>query len=303
MIMEPPRWTHEQLHASAAAAIVQFRIVRLEEPLELYLEFFDHYRDTMETLLEGTLDLSSLSDQAVELLSDPDMLYAVRYLASPPISDDDLKVLAEAVLTPKRLKLDPEMARRVVQTVLMALDRNRFPWVGEDREPTNSERYTAMISTVALIATQKTQTARRSTSKQDQEQAVADALVACGFKESRRREITNMQHLPEPGHFYRETPFAGRKADLVVRMWDGRAMPIECKVSNSATNSVKRLNNDAAAKAVVWLHAFGGANTVPAAVLSGVFKVHNLETAQTTGLTLFWAHDLEQLTDFLDAAR
>jgi hypothetical protein len=76
-------------------------------------------------------------------------------------------------------------------------------------------------------------------------------------------------------------------------------MPIECKVSNSSTNSVKRLNNDAAVKAGSWRTDFGLRQVVPTAVLSGVYKLHNLLDAQERGLTLFWAHDLNRLTDWL----
>jgi hypothetical protein len=75
-------------------------------------------------------------------------------------------------------------------------------------------------------------------------------------------------------------------------------MPLECKVTNSSTNSIKRLNNDAAVKADIWLKEFGTAQTVPAAMLSGVFKLHNLVDAQRH-LTLFWAHDLAAFVDWI----
>ena len=78
-------------------------------------------------------------------------------------------------------------------------------------------------------------------------------------------------------------------------------MAIECKVSNSFTNSVKRLNNDAAAKAVAWISQFGTLGVVPVAVISGVYKLGNLIDAQNSGLTLFWAHDLDQLLDWIKA--
>ncbi len=275
----------------------------MHEPLEQYLEAFDEYRDAVEDLIEGTVDLSQLSTQAVEYLTDPNLLTAVRYLASPAISEDDLKVLAEAVLSPKRLTESPEMARRVVDTVLLGLDRNRFPWVSEDREPTDAERQTAVTSTAALIATQKVQTARRTTAKDEQEDAVAESLTANHFTEVPRRAVYNVSHLPGPGEFCRESLFGSRKADLIVRLWDGRTMPCECKVSNSATNSVKRLNNDAAVKARTWLQEFGTTNVVPTAVLAGVFKVHNLVSAQSDGLTLFWAHRLEAMIEFIDQTR
>ena len=46
---------------------------------------------------------------------------------------------------------------------------------------------------------------------------------------------------------------------------------------------VKRLNNDAAVKANRWIEEFGTAQTVPAAVIGGVFEAHNLRAAQESG--------------------
>lgn len=298
-----PHWSEDQLAEDASVAIGLFREIRMQEPLEQYLAAFDEYRDAVENLIEGTVDLSQLSDQAIEYLTDPALLTSVRYLASPAISEDDLKILAEAVLSPKRLRDDPEMAGRVIETVLLGLDRNRFPWFSEDREPTDAERTTAVISTAALIATQKVQTARRTSAGSEQEAAVADSLRANGFTEVPRREVRNGSHLPAPGEFCRESLFGSRKADLVIRLWDGRTIPCECKVSNSSTNSVKRLNNDAAVKAKTWSHEFGTTNVVPTAVLAGVFKVHNLVSAQADGLTLFWAHRLEAMIEFVESTR
>lgn len=47
----------------------------------------------------------------------------------------------------------------------------------------------------------------------------------------------------------------------------------------------------------------GTRQVVPAAVLAGVYKVHNLIQAQTGGLTLFWSHKLEDLRAFVEATR
>jgi hypothetical protein len=80
-------------------------------------------------------------------------------------------------------------------------------------------------------------------------------------------------------------------------------MPLECKVSNSATNSIKRLNNDAAVKATEWIAQFGTAGVVPAAVLSGVFNLRHLEYAQDRGLAIFWAHSLHHLSDWIAETR
>ena len=177
----PPRWSEDQLDQDASEAIRLFREVRMHEPLEAYLEQFETYRDAVENLIEGTVDLTLLRDQAIDLLTDPNGLTAIRYLASPAISEDDLKVLAEAKLSPTRLRENEEMAKRVIDTVLLGLDRNRFPWVSEDREATDAEREAAVIATAALIATQKVQTLRRNDAKDEQEDAVAEKLKQGGF--------------------------------------------------------------------------------------------------------------------------
>ena len=88
-----------------------------------------------------------------------------------------------------------------------------------------------------------------------------------------------------------------------MRLHDTRLMPIECKVSNSSTNSVKRLNNDAAVKAQFWISKFGSDQVVPAAMLAGVFKVLNLTQAQDRKLALFWSHDLDKLGEFIESTK
>lgn len=299
----PPIWSDNELEIDRRASITKFRDERLQEPLEQYLELFDNYRGVFEELLEITVDLTQLSTANSEVLTNPAFLEALRYLAGPPISNDDLKVLADASLAPGRLRDDAYMADRVIETVLMALDRRRFPWVGEGREPDEPERELAALASAALLASQRTSTSRRSESKKTQEKAVADALQGVGFEEVAAIAISTLPDAPEKGQFCGETKFGSRKADFVVGLWDGRKMPIECKVSNSSTNSVKRLNNDAAVKAKKWIQEFGTAQTVPAAVLSGVFKAHNLKSAQDDGLALFWAYKLDALLDWIASTR
>lgn len=303
--VQPPRWTLDQLEADRQIAIAQFREVRMQEPLENYLDALDKYRGVVEDLLETTVDFSQLSEQAVEVLTDPDMLEAMRYLAGPPISADDLKVLTQASLAPTRLRNDPEMARTVVATILLGLDRRRFPWVAEDREPTPAEREAAALASAGLIASRRVMTDRANEAKGDQEDAVDQALRAppTSLIKEEPRAVVALTDALEPGHFCREALFGDRKADLMITLWDGRIMPLECKVSNSSTNSVKRLNNDAAVKARAWREQFGTRGVAPAAVLSGVFKRHNLEQAQEAGLALFWAHSLAPLTAFVEATR
>ncbi len=84
--VDPTKWSAEQLQADRLRSTQIFRRERLEEPLEAYLDTFEEFQDAMETLLEGTVDLSQLEGQALEILTDPDLSISFRYLAGPPIS-------------------------------------------------------------------------------------------------------------------------------------------------------------------------------------------------------------------------
>lgn len=299
-------WTPEDLEADRQAAIAAFRQSRMAEPLEQYLNHFTEAELIMTALLSETADLRALEERAVKLLTNARLLEGFRYLTGPPISLDDLKTLADTnSLTQRTLANDPELLQRLVDTVRTGLDRRRFPWVAEQRTPSGEERQAAVLATAALLATRRTETARRSEAKQDQEALVHQALRAVGFVETTIPGgiIRTISGGPRSGEFSREVILGERKADVVAGLWDDRLMPIECKVSNSAINSVKRLNNDAAAKADAWISDFGERHVVPSATLSGVYKLHNLLQAQDRGLTLYWAHRLSDLTDWIERTR
>jgi hypothetical protein len=94
-----------------------------------------------------------------------------------------------------------------------------------------------------------------------------------------------------------------RKADFVIGLWDDRILAVECKVSNSKINSIKRVKNDAAVKAKLWIQEFGDRLIVPAAVIAGVYNPANLLSAQRDGLTIWWSHDIAQMISWIDRAR
>lgn len=299
-MIAPPRWSEKQLDAERAKAREVFRHERMLEPLEQYLETFDQYQGIVEDLLETTIDVSNLDDPALDVLTNPKLLHAFRYLAGPPVSEDDLEVLAEAVLTPTRLRNDQEMVRRIVDVIRAGLDRRRFPWVTEGREPTESERSGAVLASAALIATSRASTSRRSEGKGRQETLVEDALLKMKMTKVPARRIETMNQAPRPGEFCRESLLGSRKADFVIGLYDQRLLALECKVSNSEINSIKRLNNDAAAKAAIWLKELGSKNVVPSAVLSGVFKLRHLIRAQEDqNCTIFWAHAIGSMVEWI----
>lgn len=231
------------------------------------------------------------------------MRTAFRYLAAPPVSEDDLKTLAETTLSPAALRRDIEQARRVQTIVLHVIDPHRFPWIEERREPTEHERTQAVVASAVLLAARKVETSRRSDAKKRQEEAVRAILRDIGFTIVAPRDILLLDSAPAPGEFCGESKFGDSRADLVVRLHDQRAMPVECKVSNSAVNSYKRINHEAAGKARTWVEGFGKRQTVPAAVISGVFNPANLQTAQAEGLSIIWSHRLQDLAEFVESTR
>lgn len=304
-MISPPRWDAEVLQAEAKAAVKLFRKERLLEPLEKWKKAVDENQALFRQLFRvyGLQNPSQLSPDLLAEIFKVNLGDALRYLVGPPISRDDLKVLAESSLAPRVLAKRPEEAKRIIEIISQALDSRRFPWVKEKRAPRKDEEAAAILASAVLLTAQRVSTDRRSEGKAAQEAAVQKHLKDMGFKLEKPRTISTLTDAPAPGRFCGESLVGSRKADIAVRLFDGRLMPIECKVSNSSTNSVKRLNNDAAVKAAIWHREFGTKQVVPAAVLSGVFKVLNLEQAQEGGLTIFWAHKLDQLESFILSAK
>jgi hypothetical protein len=177
-------WAADELDRDRRIAIGHFRRERLEEPLEQYAEAFEQAREAVASLLAETSDLADLAGHLPAILTGRTKLEAFRYLAGPPISLDDLKTLVDvASLSAQELRRDPDLARRLVSTILDTLDRRRFPWVAESREATEGERQAATLATAALIATQRVATSRRNEGKEAQEEQVRRALLAAGLIE------------------------------------------------------------------------------------------------------------------------
>jgi hypothetical protein len=290
MTLSPPLWTLEQFTQGVERGIEIFRDERLNEAREDYSSHFNEAQSAVEDLLELSTDLATLTQTGGSAVADAGYLEALRYLAAPPVSFDDLETLSGVAGRDFENQWPI-----VVGTILALVDTHRFPWVVDGREPTEAERRAAVVSTAAQIAARRILTARANESKNAQEELVKAALRAAGFDEVRPRVISTLRTAPRPGEFCGESMLGSRKADLVVSLWDDRILAIECKVSNSKINSVKRIKNDAAVKAKLWIQEFGDRLIVPAAVIAGVYHPPNLLSAQQDGLTIWWSHDIAQM--------
>lgn len=81
-MIPPHRWTAEEFDRDRTRAIGAFRRIRLEEPLEAYLDLFDRYHGVFEDLMETTVDLTGIQDNALEVLTDDKLMEAFRYLGA-----------------------------------------------------------------------------------------------------------------------------------------------------------------------------------------------------------------------------
>jgi hypothetical protein len=245
----------------------------------------------IDTLLNATSNLSAMRAEA--LVDQKGLVEAVRFVGAPFISADDLATLAGLSGAGARTEAE---GRRVLEVASVALDPIRFPWVEAGRQPTAQERSQAIAATAAVWATERYRTTRRNTASAAQEAAVGAALEECGLK---KQETFHNASRIAPGTFFNGGALvAGTRCDRIARLDDSRLLAIECKTSNSAVNSFKRLNNDTVAKAEKWRTEFGN-QLVTVAVLAGVFRPENVIDAQKKHrIFIVWAHDLEPLKKF-----
>jgi XamI-like restriction endonuclease len=280
----PHRWTDEELAAHAQRALNAFVDRRLAEPSSRYIEHLKARRAALHRLVRLLARVDPVHpDIAIirEILRDADLEAALRYLAGPPISADDLGVVATRNtqrLTKARINSDPALATDILRLICQLADPERFPWVKAGRPP------------------------RRNYGKAV-ERHLEERLVTAGFNKVRSPnggKIDAPIHMPRQATFYGECTLFGRRADLLIGLPDGRAIGVEAKDSSSVVNSVKRVLNDTAAKARHW-HDKLGESIIPVALLSGVFGLENLRSAQASGLYLVWSDNLDDFADWIAA--
>lgn len=304
--MKRPRiWSTEELAADAKNAAAIFRAERLTAT-DAWETHYSAARAKFAALFDALDDItaSGLTSERLAKVYRDGLGEALRYLAGPPVSDDDLAVLADVdSIAPSVLQRESESLQKVFNVVHHFIDPHRFPWLKAGQKPTPEQREAALMASAVLLAAQRIATERRNDGKDAQESKVKDYLRTLNFIEVPARRINTVVQGPNFNQFCAECQLGDRKADVVVRLHDTRILAIECKVSNSETNSIKRINNDAAVKAEYWLSQFGLRQVVPSAAMAGVYKLLNLKQAQERGLALFWTHHLEKLGEFIESTR
>lgn len=295
---EPPRWSDEELQEDRLHSREKFIDERPDRSVECYLEVFEEKEALIENLLALTNDLNDFSGEI--FVENPDLVEPARHITGPPISQDNLDAFVGGKFT-RRKNIDADVAEQGATIIAEMVDPERFPWMDEDRTPTDGERALAVKSTAAILADKTAKTDLRNEDSKRQEQAAIARLQSEGLSKKSVGRIDSAEDLDKlpPGTFGHRVDILGSECDIPVRLSDGRLLAIEGKVSNSEVNSIKRLNREVGDKASTWRDEFGDV-VIPAALLSGLYKLNYLKDAQDTKqITIFWDHNLDSLIDFI----
>jgi hypothetical protein len=170
----------------AQVALDGFVDRRLAEPEGTYATHFKARRKALVRLFRKLSSVDKLSpsvDLVREVIADEEMFAALRYVAGPPVSEDDLGVLVTRSVTgiaQKALAEDDALPVAVLKLICKMSDPFRFPWIPAGRLPTPREIREAIAMTSALHASQALQTERRGYGR-EVEQSLVARLEAMGY--------------------------------------------------------------------------------------------------------------------------
>lgn len=191
----------------------------------------------------------------------------------------------------------------VSDVLVQWMDRNIAPWLAENRSPNDLERELLIERVISFIAPKLTETQKRNRLSAEQENAVVQLLKKLGWTQLPSVTIDRRAAIP-PKHFMNKTRFAtatttAQEVDIACGFSSSYVAAMECKVTNDATNSVKRVN-DVLKKAAAW-KAHWGSFVETAALLQGVIKPEDVQRLSDEGVKVFWSHNLDEFEQWVQS--
>jgi len=309
----PDSWTEEELYRDATRArglFVKERLAAVSDERLIYQELHREHAIVAQDLLVATNNLLAITAAS---LGDRKRLQLARYMAVPPISLDDLDTLTGGNFE-AWVGQTTEAGERPTATAFQAaaeiiakrVDTARAPWASRaSQKPTTNELKAFITWAASLPASQGVATKRRNLRAALQEDLTRQALAAARYQSVvLGRTFTDPIAQMLPGTYSARSRALRRTSmDVPVRLRDGHPsghqfLAIECKVSNSALNSRKRLL-EVSRKRQVWDNAGLRYRYRTAAVLAGVFDVDRLSEVQEDGVMIVWEHRLQDLTRYV----
>ena len=289
-------------HAAEAKRLYQ----EARDPAEGAADWKLALREARHVLAKALRASSYLLDVGAALQESGGHMLALRHFLAPPISQDQFKLLCPDWPKTSERSGSPVAAvpaRAVAEAFGHWRDRYLTRWLGAGRRPTRTELREVLLALSPLIAAQTFATTRRNRLAAKQEQAVTKLLEAKGWTRLPSSLIDRRAAVPEK-HFMHKTRFATatsapQEVDVACGLRDTVVLAMECKVTNDETNSVKRVN-DVLKKAEAW-KTHWGSFVVTAALLEGVIAAKDVERLVDAKVQVFWSHNLDVFSDWLDS--
>ncbi len=231
-------------------------------------------------------------------------MLVLRQMLAPPLSQDQFAIICKAYSKSVENADRPfsaEKAEHVAETFLAMRDIHLLTWLSEGRSPMEHEVRHVVHVITPLLAAQLHLTAKRTASSNAQEEAVVQLLSAKLWERLPSRLVDRGAVLGAR-QFMKKTRFATttrpQEVDIACGLGATMVLAMECKVSNDATNSVKRVN-DVLKKATNWREHWGSF-VQPAALLQGTIGYKDVQRLTHADVKVFWSHDLPRFERWID---
>jgi hypothetical protein len=293
-----------------------------EFEMQTYLTSVSSMYSTAMAQNEEIYDIASAATDAFRdvsaptILSDSRMVRILRYTVAPSISQmkfgqffglNSVGQFEAAKLLPGSIKYErlEGIAGRMAQFVNDNIDRRRFLWLDASVQvPDQSlaEQY-AKRWTCSIAADQNAQTRYRNWRKDQQESAIAAALIGLGYVKSAHSGTVSKKTDVSIGEFTPEKRVKGRtmqKADVIVR---SKRVPhplvlIEAKAVGVELDSTKRIK-ECCDKAGDWGSSTDLDAPTVVSVIAGFFNEKGIQNLRASGIEVVWEHRLTDLADVL----
>ncbi|SEH35989.1 XamI family restriction endonuclease [Magnetospirillum fulvum] len=294
----------KSFHAARAAEAKRL-YQEARDPVESAKDWRAELRAARQVLARALRASDYFADVASALRENGGHMLALRHVMAPPISQDQFKLLCPDWSKGSENNdkpVAPGVAVAVAATFGAWRDRHLTRWLDTGRRPTRVEMREILLTLAPLIANQTVATSRRNRLAARQEQAVVALLERKGWARLPSSLIDRRAAVPER-HFMHKTRFATATAapqevDVACGLRNTVVLAMECKVTNDETNSVKRVN-DVLKKAEAW-KTHWGSFVITAALLDGVIAAKDVERLIDAKVRVFWSHDLDSFSAWLD---
>ena len=261
---------------------------------ESWHEAVDQSLEDLRELLGAS---ENLTDLEAALRVSGKHVRALRHLLAPPLSQDQFKLAcpewpksSEKNGVPLRHDKAVAVAGKIGEWI-----EPRFARAIEQGEEID------LLGAAYLMARQEYETVRRNKLAARQESDACTILESLGFQRAEAKLIDEPGAVDERS-YQLTTRFAtadgsSHEVDIAAGLQKRIILAIECKVSNDATNSIKR-TNDIMKKSEAWKCQWGRFVTT-GAILQGVFKETEIRRMLDADIIVFWSHALDEFKSWV----